>query len=712
MACIELIDAAGSEGVDPESGLCQACHQINFLGLLTIGSYSAPCEVHKDTVLPNQLEIGTHYHIGTLRHIQRKASICSGCRLFYAAASPVDLTDDTILDSLITIRAQFLNHDQEVIEVVLNQDMPDELIVGGIVCTDLTSLDSRPEELTLPTAVIPPESTIVGREVGPYANLDYIRRWIRHCDEMHGGACSGQAGNRQTVQPKRLIDVVERCIVLAPSEASYFALSYVWGRDMIPLLTRETLERYSTAGGLGVGYDLLPRTIADAMVLVAELGGRYLWVDNLCIMQDDDKEKQHQVFRMDDIYRGAAVVVVVAAAAASDANANAGIPGIGAPRRRRGVGQRLETIRDLRLVNVPPRMLQAVDLTPWSSRGWTYQEAMLARRILVFTDHLAYWNCKVHAWSEELSRADGAPAPPNIPLAYGSSSWERRTQLRVPCNTTEYCEYVELFTRRDFTYEGDKLWAFLGILKLLAPRFPDGFIWGVPYECLDAALLWYRRYHCCHSISQRTIDCHLIFHNDGAYALPFPSWSWLAAYHGIEFLAPCNDAVVSEVVWHEPIKLRDGQNEMIFQKYKVNRANHIDHDADLAMASFEYGFLQLTAKTAKLTLRVESTYREQDDREMCLEATIHIASGESIGKIQVPQSFFRDATVAPGELMLLSTSFEHGDGHGDNCQCKRWRNAMLIEEDEDGVARRIGLTRIDLDDWAKVETAERRIVLG
>jgi hypothetical protein len=60
------------------------------------------------------------------------------------------------------------------------------------------------------------------------------------------------------------------------------------------------------------------------MIVTKELHIRYLWVDALCIVQDDLSEKYTQMAIMAQIYLHAAVCLV--AAAGSDANA--GLPGV------------------------------------------------------------------------------------------------------------------------------------------------------------------------------------------------------------------------------------------------------------------------------------------------------------------------------------------------------------------------------------------------
>lgn len=49
----------------------------------------------------------------------------------------------------------------------------------------------------------------------------------------------------------------------------------------------------------------LPNTIKDAIIFVRTLGERYLWIDALCIVQDDSVQIEHHIPRMDIIYRNA-----------------------------------------------------------------------------------------------------------------------------------------------------------------------------------------------------------------------------------------------------------------------------------------------------------------------------------------------------------------------------------------------------------------------
>jgi len=54
------------------------------------------------------------------------------------------------------------------------------------------------------------------------------------------------------------------------------------------------------------------------------MGERYLWVDALCIIQDDSMDKEWQIARMGSIYSSAVFTIV----AACGVDADAGLPGV------------------------------------------------------------------------------------------------------------------------------------------------------------------------------------------------------------------------------------------------------------------------------------------------------------------------------------------------------------------------------------------------
>jgi hypothetical protein len=124
----------------------------------------------------------------------------------------------------------------------------------------------------------------------------------------------------------------------------YFALSYVWGHSPSTCALLANLHILQKKDALG-NFVELPRTIAHVIRLTKLLEGRYLWVDRLCIVQDDGLVKQAQLDRMGDIYAEAFATFV--AASGSDArDVLKGISGVTGRRYFSGDSLRLSISMD------------------------------------------------------------------------------------------------------------------------------------------------------------------------------------------------------------------------------------------------------------------------------------------------------------------------------------------------------------------------------
>ncbi|EPE25152.1 heterokaryon incompatibility protein [Glarea lozoyensis ATCC 20868] len=144
--------------------------------------------------------------------------------------------------------------------------------------------------------------------------LATIKTWIKTCESTHENHCVNSEA-RIFGKPVWLIDVVNSCVVPAGANP-YFALSYTWGAAECTSLTRSNLSDLQKPASLSAVK--LARTVKDAINLTARLGYQYLWVDKLCIVQDDLDEKMAQIHAMRAVYAGAYLTIV--AAQGSDAS--------------------------------------------------------------------------------------------------------------------------------------------------------------------------------------------------------------------------------------------------------------------------------------------------------------------------------------------------------------------------------------------------------
>ncbi|KAF2670207.1 HET-domain-containing protein, partial [Microthyrium microscopicum] len=210
-------------------------------------------------------------------------------------------------------------------------------------------------------------------------NFEQIKSWLTNCDTGHGSRC-GSATKPPDLSPTwRFIDCQTRQLVDLPAGSEYFALSYVWGDTSVDEVDATELQ----------SNKLPPRTaqvIEDSIVVVLKLQVRYLWVDKYCIHQWNTDEKHRQIQNMNSIYEGAIATIV---AAAGD-DASYGLPGVNGKSRKKQPTAELGCVS---LISSLPQLPIVLAETKWATRGWTYQEAILSKRCLFFTDYQVYFNC-------------------------------------------------------------------------------------------------------------------------------------------------------------------------------------------------------------------------------------------------------------------------------------------------------------------------------
>ncbi|KAM0519585.1 hypothetical protein ACHAPE_003764 [Trichoderma viride] len=737
MGCVNLRQDADDVPLETEDGLCSVCQKLGF-----DWSWECPECVgapHSDS------KIERHFHIGTVKRLLGKPS-CPGCRLILSSLEIPKPSPPSLMEQEIQVSLGFLvNHGaysenyEDGYELLEATELLDEDATVWVACFEVTLESPRASPDSIRRGRIirngpwyakenneGDNSELRGRAISPIIDVSIIKDWMRVCEEGHSH-CKLLAPLPSGESKFRLIDVQEQRIVDSTHSERYIALSYVWGLATPAVLTKDTLSRYSLKGGLQAIQ--LPQTIADCMQLVQSLGERYLWVDSLCIIQDDDDDKLEQLRTMDTVYRSATLVVV--AAAGNDAHA--GLCGVG--HLKRSEWQRRETLCGLAHITAQPPLRETLKGTTWSLRGWTFQEAMLARRILFLTNHQMYWSCKRNNWREDMTWDISG----DMGLRSSADSfWEAHISQ---CRTARYCQDVTAFTKRKIREQSDVIWAFMGILKLHASRFPEGFIWGHPLERLDATLLW----DGCPGNHQRTAQYPLSF-NNGVQSVEYPSWSWLSTDAAVEFESECGDCIISAVSWHKPRLFEDSTAATTGTCTLGSHTKRVFSGSRDDVT--KYGLLQCTAETVELTVVRKPSEVKQDDQGPKLlekhltrdknssypllgndriEATIYLPSGESAGTVFVYKEFFDGKDHRLGQFILLSANAKkeadetcvevHGGLdcgnilHGRACKHIQSYNIMLVEQRGD-ITYRLALHKVESELWQKVKTHKEHFVLG
>jgi hypothetical protein len=336
--------------------------------------------------------------------------------------------------------------------------------------------------------------------------LYQINSCIERCSQTHETA---------TKLPMKVIDCKTLRIVPPVAGVKYVALSYVWGPNAPEAETNGKDELTN-----------LPRTIADAVTVTLNLGQQFLWVDRYCINQHDHVVKQREISNMGDIYAGAWVTIVSLAS-----HINAGLPGVSVlPKKMNRTTVR--TSQGCLYVLDPINQFRQnmITKTPWAHRGWTFQEAILSPRLLIFTVEQAVLLCESAITQEwqywYKAHEHGKLMSGSRSLARGKSTilfgYPEIDEIRPMRALSQYC-------KRDLSFETDSLSAIHGFMcahDLMS-------YWGVfagpdrrllakgqhcAGDCFITSLLWY----------------HKTLQNRHQVAL-MPSWSWASQRYGADF---------------------------------------------------------------------------------------------------------------------------------------------------------------------------------
>jgi hypothetical protein len=68
----------------------------------------------------------------------------------------------------------------------------------------------------------------------------------------------------------------------------------------------------------GIAWSEVSKYFRDAIAITRKLGIRYLWIDSLCIIQDDREDQELEAIKMGSVYGNAYLVLAATAAADGD----------------------------------------------------------------------------------------------------------------------------------------------------------------------------------------------------------------------------------------------------------------------------------------------------------------------------------------------------------------------------------------------------------
>jgi hypothetical protein len=223
--------------------------------------------------------------------------------------------------------------------------------------------------------------------------------------------------------------------------------------------------------------------------LTKSLGAKYLWVDRLCIVQDDEKSKAQCIGAMSSIYASAYMAIV----ASGGADADHGLRGVGGGSHPRKDEQfQCEFEPGCRILSTGHGRGKNEE---YFRRGWTFQEELLSSGALFFEGNTVFWNCMAMSRQEDIECEE----PEDDPYHGLTGAWEFSISASRGPRLDEYSRLVQGYTKRNLSFPEDRLRAFLGVLGALCGRFKERFDFGLPEDFYqvrrdereeDGLLLW------------------------------------------------------------------------------------------------------------------------------------------------------------------------------------------------------------------------------
>ncbi|KAH6988928.1 heterokaryon incompatibility protein-domain-containing protein [Ilyonectria sp. MPI-CAGE-AT-0026] len=228
----------------------------------------------------------------------------------------------------------------------------------------------------------------------------------------------------------------------------FVALSYCWGGDQPVKLTCDTAQTLKN----GIATSSLPQTLSDAIKQTSVLVMKYIWIDALCITQDDDFEKGLEIARLPSYYHRNSATIC----AASAESCASGFLGTSNLVFRAG---------PFEIAMKTPKGMGSVlfydTLTPYQPttfRAWTLQESLLSRRLLIFGSDRLVWCCL--AANAGCGGPEAAMTARNmgVPQSLVSGIFPLTVLETLPARS-QWDKVVQDYTRRKLTNTSDKLLA-------------------------------------------------------------------------------------------------------------------------------------------------------------------------------------------------------------------------------------------------------------
>ncbi|KAF5005842.1 hypothetical protein FDECE_7739 [Fusarium decemcellulare] len=336
-----------------------------------------------------------------------------------------------------------------------------------------------------PAAQRVPKAVALGYTGSP-ASFKNLKSWIKECDSSHT-----ECGQPVSFLPYRVLqlsrnsqgNIVVQLAQDTGRQAPYACLSHRWGTSTFRCrTTTDTIAAHLQC----VPWGNLPKTFQEAAEVTLFLGLEYLWIDSLCIIQNDEEDWKIQAAQMCSIYQNS--YITLAATSSSDSDMGLFWTVYKIPIESHGLSHNQLFLRQAadHLYDDKSTDPAVNHDFPLLTRGWVYQERILARRVVHFSRFELRFECMApapqcecglqSAWSRKRSHQD----------TLASTSLE---EIR-----THWYEIIGDFSSLHLTYHSDALAALAGIARQYGTAHQallGRYVAGLWQHTLPYDLIWY-----------------------------------------------------------------------------------------------------------------------------------------------------------------------------------------------------------------------------
>jgi hypothetical protein len=335
--------------------------------------------------------------------------------------------------------------------------------------------------------------------------MTVIKRWLLQCADSHSSCCTVSC-NAEKWYPTRLLHVETseasndvRLIMTEdnslPSKEQYTTLSHCWGTKQPLRLLTSNIDHMTR----GIALADLPKTFRHAIQVTKQLGIQYLWIDSLCIIQDDHDDWLNESMAMQNVYANG--FCNIAATAAHDSSEGLFFD--------RNVQFLQPCFVDLPWMDTTGMQCELLDDEFWresitdaplNQRAWVCQERLLARRVIHFGKDQLFFECRethlaeIYPSDKRLQSGvwdsyfkDMDPIIPQPRVQTRLLDIERDEKFWV---YDKWQAIVASYSSGKLSQPSDKLIALSGIAERFRTVINDHYIAGMWERYLASQLLW------------------------------------------------------------------------------------------------------------------------------------------------------------------------------------------------------------------------------